>query len=188
MQASTGSDWLLSDARILADSIGSETAFIICAESEEVQKRTLELEQQTASKLAEGGGRRCLQRGQEGKGEAGGDAYAAMHRILRRGLLSFSPEKRRSGGSRKLLGRTGRGAACAAAQKRELPSVLISAMSGETRKGSAHIGQAKRTTSEKWGHGAGQGLQGMQGMHAGSGAKGLWGLRGGARVEGNAGA
>lgn len=107
---------LLSDARILADSIGNETAFIICAESEEVQKRTLELEQQTASKLAEGG-ESVLTEGPRRKGEAG-DAYAAMHRILRRGLLSFSPEKRRSGGSRKLLGRTGRGAACAAAQKK----------------------------------------------------------------------
>ena len=82
-----------------------------------------------------------LTEGPRRKGEAG-DAYAAMHRILRRGLLSFSPEKRRSGGSRKLLGRTGRGAACAAAQKREMQSVLKSAVSGETRKGSAHIGQA----------------------------------------------
>ena len=108
----------------------------------------------------------CLQRAKK-EGEAG-DAYAAMHRILRRGCF---PEKCRSGGSRKLLGPLEGGLHAHHTEKGEMQSVLKSAVSGETRKGErAHTRKRgpKRTTSENGGQGRGR-LHGMQGMHAASG-------------------
>ena len=184
LQASTGSDWLLSDARILADSIGSETAFIICAESEEVQKRTLELEQQTASKLAEGGGE-CAYRGAKKERRSGGMRTRRCIESLG-GACSLFPPK--SAGLVALGNSSGAlegGLLRSSTEKGDAERAEKRGERGNPEGERAHRPSARLRKNEG-GHG-GRGCRECRECTQAAERKRLWGLRGGARVGGECG-